>query len=243
MQAWKLLYRTARFSGVKFYVERAETEGGRRVSLKEFACSDAYATDDMGKRATQYQLDAYVVGSDYMARRDKLITALEAGQGTLIHPYLGTLTVICESWRVTESLDHGGQARFSLRFVVPGDAKAETSASRAALLSLMYADAVIADAVQAFTDTYTLVSRSSWVQSEAVSAIEGLIDAVSGGRTATGDGSAYAGVVNALLALSSSDIVAAVDAGTLGDSLVSLFAVADSSGSVTQLYGWANLKP
>ena len=120
---WKDGLRPASFRGVPFKVPGHEASYGRRGPLNEYPERDLPFFDDMGRRARQYQIEAYVLGDDYMAQRDALIGACEQkGPGTLVHFYLGSKTVVCIEAHLQESVDEGRMARFRLLFVEAGEA-------------------------------------------------------------------------------------------------------------------------
>jgi prophage DNA circulation protein len=107
----------ASFRGVPFHVEVAELGGGRRTVRHEYPLRDVPYVEDLGRRARTFTVDAYVLGEDYLERRDALIAALEtAGPGELVHPYYGTRRVAVGPFRVRESTADGGLARFSIDF-------------------------------------------------------------------------------------------------------------------------------
>ncbi len=119
---WKENLRPARFRDAEFKVPGHEAEFGRHQVTHEFPLRDRPYVEDMGRRARVYQIEAYVVGPDYMARRDALVAACEeAGPGQLVHPYLGTITVSCRECHVREDVAEGGLARFRLAFVESGE--------------------------------------------------------------------------------------------------------------------------
>lgn len=121
--AWQDKLRPASFRGVQFKVESHDTSGGRRTVKHEFPLRDKPFVEDMGRRAKEFSVDAYVIGDDYFAQRDRLMRACdEAGSADLIHPYLGTLKVVCTGWTLRESKDEGRMARFNLSFVESGEA-------------------------------------------------------------------------------------------------------------------------
>lgn len=122
--AWVDQLRPATFRGVPFKVEAHDTTGGRRVVTHEFPLRDKPFTEDMGRKAKELTIDAYVVGDDYMQARDALMRACdEAGSAELVHPYLGTLKVACTGWTLRESRTEGRMARFALSFVESGEAE------------------------------------------------------------------------------------------------------------------------
>ena len=120
--AWRDNLLDASFRGVPFKFEDAELEGGRRLAEHEFPLRDDAFVEDMGKGNRRYQLTGYVIGPDYMAARNALLDALEAGgEGQLQHPYLGPLTVhVLRPFRLRESRDEGGMARFDISFIDAG---------------------------------------------------------------------------------------------------------------------------
>jgi prophage DNA circulation protein len=108
----------ARFRGVPFFVEEAERSGGRRTATHRFPRSELPPyVEDMGKAEIPHMIEGYVIGDDYVLKRDALIAALEtAGPGELVHPYYGTRRVQSGIFRVRESTRDGGLATFSLTF-------------------------------------------------------------------------------------------------------------------------------
>ncbi len=134
LTSWRDRYQTGSFRGVEFLTERHETEGGRRTVTHEFPQRDTPWTEDLGRRARRWSIDCFVIGPDYMSVRDNLEKALEqAGAGRLIHPFLGDKTVFVENFRLVESTDEGGMARFSIDFAEAGftlaaDVRADSNA-------------------------------------------------------------------------------------------------------------------
>jgi prophage DNA circulation protein len=108
----------ASFRGVAFFVESADRTGGRRTVTHEFPLRDHPYVEDLGRRARVFQVEAYVLGDDYVRRRDELLAALEdtAGPGELVHPYHGIRRAICSGLTTRESIAEGGMARLSIEF-------------------------------------------------------------------------------------------------------------------------------
>lgn len=122
--SWIDQLRQASFRSVPFLVETAERDGGRRVVVHELLSRPIPIVEDLGLATRRHAISAYVVGDDVQAQRDRLIRALEIeGIGTLIHPYLGSLSVSVESVRLLQTTREGRVARFGIVFVesdVPG---------------------------------------------------------------------------------------------------------------------------
>lgn len=118
---WQANYRQAQFRTAEFFVPDSDVSGGRRAVVHEFPQKEIPFVEDMGRKARQFSIDAYVLGDDYMVGRDALIEALEkSGPGKLVHPYYGTIDVVCQSWSVHESRGELRFAKFSLSFVEAG---------------------------------------------------------------------------------------------------------------------------
>ncbi|WP_028574360.1 DNA circularization protein [Desulfonatronovibrio hydrogenovorans] len=112
------------FRGTGFYVQRADTEGGRRTVVHEYPRRDRPYAEDLGRKARAWRIEAFVIGPDYDLDRDELIEALEQpGPGELVHPYLGTFQAVVTSARWNESTRDGGMCRFQIDFVEAGEAE------------------------------------------------------------------------------------------------------------------------
>lgn len=137
--SWKDGLRQPSFRGIPFRVdEHGAGPYGRRGQLHLYPLRDDGYFEDLGARVPEFQLSAYVDGDDYMARRDRLIEACHrAGPGTLVHPYLGELEVVCTACSPKESVGEGRLARFDLVFVLAGRNRYPTAArdTRAAVVS------------------------------------------------------------------------------------------------------------
>lgn len=120
--AWQDGLRPASFRGVPFSVLATDGQLGRRAAVHEYPGRDKPWVEDLGRRARVFSLHAVVLGADWMAQRDALISALEAaGPGELVHPTLGALQATLIDSRVMESTAEGGMARFDLEFVEAGE--------------------------------------------------------------------------------------------------------------------------
>ncbi|ELA6496113.1 DNA circularization N-terminal domain-containing protein [Salmonella enterica] len=155
METWLFRLQPASFRGVSFKVSEDEATFGRRAVTHEYPLRDVPYTEDMGRKARRYSVSAYIIGSDYMPARDRLLTALEQnGSGTLIHPFYGTLTVNVDGEiKVRHSRDNGGMCEISLQFVesgqlnypTAGGATAQNVESAADVADQSFADKFLAD--------------------------------------------------------------------------------------------------
>lgn len=148
MANWRDQLLPASFRGVPFQVEGSTVPVGQKVQLHEYPKRDEAYAEQMGKRARVHKLTAFVIGADCFEQRDKLLKALETeGEGTLVHPQLGQISVIAGECDMTHDRREGGMVRFELTFY-PGQAqinpttKANT-AQQAAKASLGYWDSAL----------------------------------------------------------------------------------------------------
>jgi len=100
--AWQDRYLDASFRGVPFFVDRANTSGGRKTVLHEFPERDLPFAEDLGRASRLFNVTGYIIGEDYFEQRDRLIAACfdKSGPGILIHPYYGSLTVNCQNLNI-----------------------------------------------------------------------------------------------------------------------------------------------
>lgn len=115
---------TGSLSGVPFMMPTNAVEGGRRTAVHELPQADLPIIDDLGAKAKAFRLTVWVDGSmavngDYTDARNALLAVLDApGPMTLIHPWLGQLSVSqAEPYRLSESYSAGGRATFTLSLI------------------------------------------------------------------------------------------------------------------------------
>lgn len=178
--AWRDDYRPGAFRGVPFHLKSSSSSGGRRTVLNEFPLRDEPVTEDMGRRARQFQLSMTVIGQDYMAQRDRLIEALEtAGPGTLMHPFRGELLVaVLGDYSCEESTEQGGLARISATFVEAGATPRPDSQLAQGGAGNAAADALQADALAEFEEAFSVAGFASFVAEGTIDSLQAATQAV-----------------------------------------------------------------
>lgn len=171
------------FRGVPFFVDSHNREGGRRIVTHEFAKNDLPAYDDMGRKARMFRVTAYVLGDDYFAQRDALLSALEdvEGVGEMIHPYFGSKPVRAGIVNLRESVADGGIATFRIDFhdaplfVSPTIVQDLTSGVTAA------ADEAFVRNQEQFEDDYSIISVATFATESLQAELVSLTDSVESG--------------------------------------------------------------
>jgi len=117
----------ASFRNIVFHVETGQVSSGRRTVLHEYPKRNKPYAEDMGKSARRFHLTGYLLLGDrgikkqLMDQRDELFTKLqEDDAGTLVHPTLGSMLVMCERFSYSESRTRGGYLEFDMTFVEAG---------------------------------------------------------------------------------------------------------------------------
>lgn len=124
---WRQRLRPASFRGVEFHVETDTFQGGRRTVVHEYPKRDLPYSEDMGRHALRYTITGYIIHGDrrlsgsVIQQRDRLVDALNTEDaGTLIHPSMAPMIVMCERFGKTESRQRGGYYEFEMQFVEAG---------------------------------------------------------------------------------------------------------------------------
>lgn len=173
-------FQTGSFRGAKFSVDTVDADLGRRVVTHEYPQRDTPNTEDLGRKKREFTIEAYVVGANYEAARDALISACETpGRGTLIHPYLGNKTVVCTGCRVREGRTEMGIAYFSLTFVEAGVAAFPTAATDRSTSVFNAATSAIGSASTDFSNKFSIASAPSFALNSATEKVSQFADLMS----------------------------------------------------------------
>lgn len=129
MESYTDRMQPAAYRGVPFKVLRVETEGGRRVPVHQFPLRDRASVEDLGRSVRRYSMRAFIIGDDFIERRDRLIKVLETPGpgfprkvgGILVHPTFGRLQAVPETWRMVEGRGEGNSTAIDITFIESGD--------------------------------------------------------------------------------------------------------------------------
>lgn len=178
--SWRDDIRPASFRGVPFGVYADDKEGGRRTVVHEFPQREEVYVEDMGAATTRFTVQAFVLGPDYMSRRDELERVLsEPGPGTLIHPWYGEITVSpFAPYKVKHAAQDGGMCVFALSFAL--DAAPSSPASGVdrrghALEKSGFAGRM---SIRAFDAAFDVDGQTAFVVEQAYHAVTGSITRV-----------------------------------------------------------------
>lgn len=110
---------SASFKGVPFLLKSSSGTGGRKKVTHEFVDSDIRFVQDLGLLNKTFTVTGITQGEgyDYFSNRDNLIRVLESdGDGQLVHPFYGVLTVASMPYTISEENASLGVAIFEMTF-------------------------------------------------------------------------------------------------------------------------------
>lgn len=129
--SWRNQLQKAEFRGQPFYVSGGDAQFGRRVQRAEQPGGDRPFTEDLGRRAREFNVEAILLDQpdqDLFTQRRNLLAALEApGPAELIHPRFGKLRAQVEQVRWS-STTGGSCERINITFVETNATAAPTVA-------------------------------------------------------------------------------------------------------------------
>jgi len=157
LSPWKAGLRNASFRGVQFHVVDRDFESGRRIHNHEYPKRNSNFPEDMGKSTREFSVEAYVIGDDYMNRRNRLVAACEQeGPGSYVDHWGITQKVVCTKIKLGESSEEGRMCRFRLDFIEAGSGNFAPVAIAATAAQLTTAAGALAAAA-----TQSLNARTS----------------------------------------------------------------------------------
>jgi prophage DNA circulation protein len=178
--SWRESLRSASFRGASFHVRSHDATLGRRTVQHEYPLRDTPYTEDMGRLARGWRVEAYVLGPDYMAARDALLAALEEpGPGTLVHPWLGSLRVCVARATLRETTDKGGMATVSVEFLEAGEDSAPSRSVDTGALVGEAADAATGTLAEDFAAHYDTQGYPEHVREDGAWSLGAVSDALS----------------------------------------------------------------
>lgn len=177
---WRENLQPGSFRGVPFVVEDEDGGFGRRGELHEYPQRDKPYFEDIGRKARDKSITAFVIGDDYMTKRDNLLAAIEAaGPGELVHPWYGRMTVSITDCRVSHTIKEEGMCRFQLSFVESGELSFPTAASAPGAKSLLAVDTLQAAAQEDFSKNFSIDNMPAFGVDDAVSFAGNILDGMS----------------------------------------------------------------
>ncbi|MDP3088871.1 MAG: DNA circularization N-terminal domain-containing protein [Methylotenera sp.] len=184
---WREQLQKASFRGVAFEVESDDATFGRRVETHEYPQRDIPYVEDLGRKARERNLTGFVIGDDYMAKRDALLGALEkAGAGELVHPYYGRMTVSVTDVRVSHSFRDGGMCSFQISFIESGELSFPAAVNSTSTQSLQAADVLEASCIADFTEKFSIENLPDFAVQDALASFNGALDTLDGALSRTG---------------------------------------------------------
>ncbi|WP_296201457.1 DNA circularization N-terminal domain-containing protein [uncultured Hyphomicrobium sp.] len=183
---WVKTLRKASFRGAHFWVETDSIAYGRRIETHEFPNRDRPYQEDLGEKAIEFNVTAYVASDNLLSEKAALVNACRRrGAGTLVLPTEGSQRVVVFSCERTHDRDKLGYIAFDIHF---GEAGTSMGIGVTAVLSRLVGIAV-GGAIPAlrsdFLRTYNVVDEASWVLPAAVNTVKAVLAAIDDTRLGT----------------------------------------------------------
>ncbi len=151
---WKDTLKPASFRGIPFGVMGSAGQFGRRNVVHVYPYRDTVWVEDLGRGVRRINMRGFLVengaygGGNVIAQRERMIAAVEApGDGELVHPTLGRMTVSLMSFDTEERWDQGRVFELMFSFVEAGKRifpSVATSTGDAVMAACTAADAAAA---------------------------------------------------------------------------------------------------
>ena len=197
---WKDDMRQASFRGVEFHVADGDADGGRRVVIHKYPQRETHYTEDLGGEPLSFPVTGFLVGDDVLSQRDTLMAALqESGPGQLVHPWHGTMDVVCLEWSFKYSVKHGGMVQVTMKFVKEGAAVNPGSALRTSDALFSSARTAQDTSLESFGNIFD-ADLPSPMQLTTAAKVSAVVDTILDVRTVVQDADAWASTASEVLA-------------------------------------------
>lgn len=116
--SWSETLLDASFRGVPLNVVDENLQAQRALSEHGTPYRDGDTVEDLGRGARRFPMRVVLFGVNYEIELQNLLKALDTlGDGELIHPIYGSLTVVAASWEVSHAAERPDSAQISIQFV------------------------------------------------------------------------------------------------------------------------------
>lgn len=178
--SWREEIKPASYKGVPFEWEDLTRSGGKRGTSHEFIGRRDPYFEPMGLRTGEFPIIGFVLGDDYLDKKNALIAALESdGPGELVHPTYGVLEVECPSFHVNESMQEGmGKAKITMTFIRVGDLPQPSATVPKKLFLQGVVDGVRSAVNAVLSRTFNVVGFPSYVVDEALATATAITDEI-----------------------------------------------------------------
>ncbi|MBC3420518.1 DNA circularization N-terminal domain-containing protein [Pseudomonas sp. RW3S2] len=161
MTTWRDELHPASFRGVPFHVDSDSMPVGRRTQVHEYPQRDKPLVEDLGRVTREIKMAAFVIGEDFLIKRDDLLNALDKpGAGELIHPWYGRLMVTATGCSVGHERREGGMARFDLVFVEDGEKGFPAGVPNTARQLEESSETLLQSAIRRYKEAMAVVNRA-----------------------------------------------------------------------------------
>lgn len=180
---WRDELKPASFRDVPFEVDSDDMGVGRRNQTHEYPGRDTPYTEDLGRAARELTVEAFVIGEDFMEKRDKLLAAIEqGGSGVLIHPWYGSMKMdVSGKCRVRHGWRDGRYCAISISFVESGQLESPTAVTDTKKQTQLAADAANAALKNEFPKFFQVGGLPSFVLDDALSGLNEYMSALEAG--------------------------------------------------------------
>lgn len=185
MADWRTRLRPASLGGVPFHVKSRGETGGRAIDNHEFPKRNSGFAEDMGRESRKLNVEAYVIGADYMQQRDALVAVCEKeGAKSYVDHWGRSLKVVVDSYDLKESSDEGRIAHVSIKLIEAGSSLAPIPMVATAFAAIAGAGGLQTAALTSFAESALvgqLPAALAAVASSSVGGLAGSLSTLAGG--------------------------------------------------------------
>lgn len=178
---WFDQLKPASFRNVPFQVDTIEVTAGDNTVLREYPFQDLPTVFRMGEGVEEIKFSAYVIGGDYIAKRDALREVL-TGKGSLMHPTAGLMEVyVVGKYTIKENpTAEGGMARFDLTFVRAEARRYPVGVANTESQAVQAAAAAKESAIDQFAKNFDILKAPGWAADRVMANLTASLDGVWG---------------------------------------------------------------
>lgn len=185
------------YAGIPFFVEEAESSGGREVVSTPLPFSGKHVNEDVGKKIRSFPIKLYITGKDCESKRERLEEAFnKEGAFELVHPHYGVFDARCAAYTFSFKKSEQEYIAGEATFVPEQDPKTVRSSEDLRGVTIEKSDASLSASKSRFAEVFSVAQKAKSVVDSVADFTSKMLDDIETARGSIRSVSAFVSTIS-----------------------------------------------